>query len=95
MEPALLASFAAVLVAFGIVSRRMERGVVTPPMVVVGLGIGLGQLGWRLEPGRELLGDLAELTLVVVLFTDAARIDLAHLRLRRSLPARLLGIGLP
>ena len=94
MEPALLASFAAVLVAFGIVSRRMERGVVTPPMVVVGLGIGLGQLGW-LEPGRELLADLAELTLVVVLFTDAARIDLAHLRLRRSLPARLLGIGLP
>ena len=59
MEPALLASFAAVLVAFGIVSRRMERGVVTPPMVVVGLGIGLGQLG-SLEPGRELLGDLAD-----------------------------------
>ena len=33
--------------------------------------------------------------LVLVLFTDAARIDLEHLRLQRSLPARLLGIGLP
>ena len=94
MEPALLASFAAALVVFGVVSRRMERGVVSPPMVFVGLGIGLGQLGW-LDSGRDLLSALAELTLVVVLFTDAARIDLARLRPQGSLPARLLGIGLP
>ena len=38
---------------------------------------------------------LTQLTLVLVLFTDATRIDLAHLRLEESLPARLLGIGLP
>ena len=92
MEPAFLASFAAALVAFGVVSRRMERGVVSPPMVFVGLGIGLGQLGW-LDSSSSLLTALAQLTLVMVLFTDAARIDLAHLRLQ--LPARLLGIGLP
>ena len=72
----------------------MERGVVSPPIVFLGLGIGVGQLGW-LDSGRDLLSALAELTLVVVLFTDAARIDLAHLRLQESLPARLLGIGLP
>ena len=94
MEPALLASFATALVVFGVVSRRMERGVVSPPMVFVGLGIGLGQLGW-LDSGRDMLSALAELTLVVVLFTDAARIDLARLRPQGSLPARLLGIGLP
>ena len=94
MEPALLASFAVALVAFGAVSRRMERGVVSPPMVFLGLGIVLGQLGW-LDSGRGLLDGLAELTLVLVLFTDATRIDLAHLRLEGSLPARLLGIGLP
>ena len=94
MEPAALASFAVVLVAFGAVSRRMERGVVSPPMVFVGLGCALGQLGW-LGPGTGLLDGLTELTLILVLFTDAARIDLAHLRLEGSLPARLLGIGLP
>ena len=94
MEPALLASFAVALVAFGAVSRRMERGVVSPPMAFLGLGIVLGQLGW-LDSGSGLLDGLAELTLVLVLFTDAARIDLAHLRLEGGLPARLLGIGLP
>ena len=92
MEPAFLASFALAVVVFGVVSRRMERGVVSPPMVFAGLGIGLGQLGW-LDSVGGLLAALAQLTLVMVLFTDAARIDFAHLRLQ--LPARLLGIGLP
>ena len=94
MELSVLASFALALVAFGAVSRRMERGVVSPPMVFLGLGIALGKLGW-LDSGAGLLDGLTELTLVLVLFTDAARIDLAHLRLQESLPARLLGIGLP
>jgi NhaP-type Na+/H+ or K+/H+ antiporter len=38
---------------------------------------------------------LAELTLVLVLFGDAARIDLRALREELGLPMRLLGIGLP
>ena len=63
-------------------------------MVFLGLGVVLGKLGW-LDSGGGLLDGLTELTLVLVLFTDAARIDLEHLRLQRSLPARLLGIGLP
>ena len=46
MEPTVLASFAVALVAFGAVSRRMERGVVSPPMVFLGLGVVLGKLGW-------------------------------------------------
>ena len=38
---------------------------------------------------------LAEATLAVVLFNDASRIDLRALRRSYSIPARLLGIGLP
>jgi hypothetical protein len=38
---------------------------------------------------------LAELMLVVVLFTDVSRIGLSCLRREESLPIRLLGIGLP
>ncbi len=35
---------------------------------------------------------LAELTLVLVLFTDASRIDLSLLRRQNNLPMRLLGL---
>ena len=38
---------------------------------------------------------LAEATLVVVLFTDASRIDLRALRSEHRVPVRLLSIGLP
>jgi len=38
---------------------------------------------------------VAELTLAIVLFSDAASIDLRSLRRNASLPGRLLGIGMP
>ena len=38
---------------------------------------------------------LAEVTLTLVLFTDAARIDMTALRHEYAVPLRLLGIGLP
>ena len=94
MEPELLASIAAALIAFGVVSRKMERGIVSPPMVFVLLGLALGRVGW-LGVERAFIDGLAELTLALLLFTDAARIDLTCLRREESLPARLLGIGLP
>ena len=55
MEPGLLAAVSIALLAFGVVSRRAERSVVTPPMVFVLLGLALGThgLGWLdLEEGR-------------------------------------------
>ena len=48
-----------------------------------------------LKPNGETVKLLAEGTLAVVLFGDAARIDLRALREQLSVPARLLGIGLP
>ena len=44
--------------------------------------------------GEELRG-VAELTLTLVLFTDASRLNLRALRQDYPLPARLLGVGLP
>jgi sodium/hydrogen antiporter len=38
---------------------------------------------------------VAELALAIVLFSDAARIDLRSLREHSGLPGRLLGIGMP
>jgi NhaP-type Na+/H+ or K+/H+ antiporter len=67
-------------------------------MVFVGAGflVGSAGLAWlQLESDHHTVSALAEATLVVVLFGDAARIDLRALRREYSLPARLLGIGLP
>ena len=93
-----LAVLAAVVFAFGLVSRRLEGTVLTAPIVfVVGgavlgsAGLGLVELG--LDDHAVLL--LGEIALALVLFTDAARINLSALRQNQGLPLRLLGIGMP
>jgi NhaP-type Na+/H+ or K+/H+ antiporter len=93
-----LGLIAVVVVAYGLVSRWLERHSISAPMVFVAAGILLGPdvadlLHLELTGHAGLL--LAELALVVVLFSDASRIDLGALRANESLPARLLGIGMP
>jgi NhaP-type Na+/H+ or K+/H+ antiporter len=93
-----LALVAFALLLFGAVSKKAERSPLTPPIffVLVGLAMSPRALGWLdLDVDGSVIHALAELTLVLVLFTDASRIDLACLRREESLPARLLGIGLP
>src|SRR6202034_2585490 len=46
-------------------------------------------------PSHELVKALAEITLVLVLFSDASRVGLRDLRADAGLCLRLLGIGLP
>ena len=93
-----LAVVALFVVGFGLVSKRIQTTVVTAPMVFVLFGVAIGPGGFGLldvaldSPAVRLL---AELTLVLVLFTDAARIDLVRLRREHNIPVRLLGIGLP
>jgi NhaP-type Na+/H+ or K+/H+ antiporter len=67
-------------------------------MVFVGAGFLFGDegLGWlEIRGGESSVRVLAEATLVIVLFTDASRIDLRALRREYVVPARLLGVGLP
>ena len=92
-----LAVVALFILGFGLVSKRIQTTVVTAPMIFVLFGVlvgpGLGLVNVALDsPAVQLL---AELTLVLVLFTDAARIDLARLRREHNIPLRLLGVGLP
>lgn len=89
---------AAVVIAFGLVSGRLAGTWITPPMVYVAAGMILGSAGLGVvDLGLEQEGVrlLAEATLVVVLFSDASRIDLRVLRTEYLLPVRLLGLGLP
>ncbi|MEJ5914743.1 cation:proton antiporter domain-containing protein [Pseudokineococcus sp. 1T1Z-3] len=86
------------VLAFSLLAGRLSGSVVTMPMVFTALGLllGPGMLGvLDLQVGDELVSVLAEVTLVVVLFTDASRMDLRTV-LRHHGPAlRLLGLGLP
>ena len=89
---------AAVVFVFGLVSRRLEGTVLTAPLVFVAAGIilgpaGLGLVEFGLDEHTVLL--LGEIALAIVLFTDAAGINLSALRQNEGVPLRLLGIGMP
>ncbi len=93
-----LAIVAALVFAWGALSARLERFDVTAPIVFVVAGLLLTHglltpLGFL--PPPELVKALAEITLVLVLFSDASRVGLRDLRADSGLCVRLLGIGLP
>ncbi len=93
-----LAVAAALVLGYAVVSRRLDRTVLTAPLVFVlgGLAVGDDGLGLiDLRIGSEAVRLLAEVTLTLVLFADASRIDLRTLRRELGFPARLLAIGLP
>ena len=92
---AVLAGFA---LLYSIVAGRIERTWISGPIVFLAFGLLIGPLGLGLisaETDPETLKTLAELTLALVLFADAARTDLGVLHQTRRLPFRLLALGLP
>ncbi len=89
---------ALVFLGFGLVSKKLSTAMVTPPMVFVLAGFILSApvLGFLdVEVEQHLLKLLLEVTLVLVLFSDAARIDLDKLRKDHIVPQRMLLIGMP
>ena len=93
-----LAIVALALLGVAAISGRLLGTPVTPAMlfVAVGLLVGPEVLG-ELDPesSSSTVRTLAEATLALVLFCDASRAELRHLRREVGLPLRLLGIGLP
>jgi len=86
------------LLGYSAIAGRVERSWITGPMVFTAAGFILGPsaLGLlRLDLAAVDLRVLAEATLAMVLFTDAANADLRVLRRAVGLPVRLLLIGLP
>ena len=89
MPPAVVLAISAAIVGYSIVSRRARRSFVTPAMVFMGLGLLVAQgVPGGLPRGVQgaLVAALAELTLVVVLYTDASRINLPLLWREHGLP---------
>jgi NhaP-type Na+/H+ or K+/H+ antiporter len=89
--------FVALLFLYSLASRRLERTVLTAPMVFTGAGIVVLLC---LPTLRQRQGDihvflqLAEVGLVLLLFTDASPTDLGVLKSIRNLPLRLLTTGM-
>ncbi len=84
--------------AYSVIATRLARGVVNGAVVYLAFGVVAGPLGlgWLdLSVGSEGVRTIAELTLALVLFTDASNANLAVLRRTLKLPRRLLLVGLP
>ncbi len=89
---------AAGLIGFALVSRRLRDTAFTPPLIFAAFGLAIGGAGLgivEVDFDLGLIHTIAELTLVLVLFSDAARIDLRNLRAEHNLPIRMLVVGLP
>jgi sodium/hydrogen antiporter len=92
------AMFALLLLGYAAFSVRLAASPVSSAIVFTAAGLLLGPIALGfigVEVSSEAVKLLAEVTLAVALFTDAARIDLRQLRKQLGLPVRLLGIGLP
>jgi NhaP-type Na+/H+ or K+/H+ antiporter len=93
-----LALIALALLGIAAVSRRLAGTPITPAILFVAFGLLVGPEvldGINLASSSATVRALAEVTLALVLFSDASRIDLGALRRTVGVPVRLLGIGLP
>src|SRR5512147_2907129 len=94
---ALTTVFVILVFLYSLLSRRLERTVVTAPIVFTAAGLLTFLMPrWlsALEIERKSFLLVAELGLVMTLFTDAAHIDLRVLKGNRNLPVRLLSTGM-
>lgn len=92
------ALIALLFLAFALGSRKLSSSVLTGPMLFAGFGFLIGPqvLGWvELDISNHVIHTVAEVTLVVVLFTDAASTELRVFRESGNLPLRMLLIGMP
>ncbi|MBX0300399.1 cation:proton antiporter [Cryobacterium sp. 1639] len=88
----------AIIVLWSVFSRPLDRRGITSALflTVVGFLVGTSALGWLDVAVDSAVAELvAELALVLLLFSDATRIDLRALRRELAWPTRLLLIGLP
>ncbi|MDJ0879154.1 MAG: cation:proton antiporter [Halieaceae bacterium] len=93
-----LAVLTAFAFLFSVIAGRIERSVLTGPMVYIFFGLLAGPLGLGildLEVDAIEVRVIADLTLALVLFLDAANADLKVLRTHAAIPRRMLLIGLP
>lgn len=87
-----------VFFGFALISKRIQGSFLTPPILFTLAGLILSHLlmetaGFSYNHGGLHL--IAELTLILVLAADSSQISLDELKKMKTIPARLLLVGLP
>jgi len=97
-EYSVILTIALLVLMYGYISKVLTRFNISGPMMFTGLGLLISPLGLdisQVEIDAEFVTIIVEIALVLVLFSDAALLDLKLLRQSWRLPTRLLVIGLP
>ncbi|WP_221801162.1 cation:proton antiporter [Oceanobacter mangrovi] len=97
-DSSLIFALSLALLFYGLLARRIDAAGVSAPMLMTLAGILVSPLGLNLVDANiqaEGLKLLAELTLALILFTDASQVNRHQLLRFGILPIRLLAIGLP
>jgi sodium/hydrogen antiporter len=92
------AVLALLVLAWAVTSDLLARLNITGPLVFAVAGYALGNPDWgplSVDVEAPVVHRIAELTLALLLFSDAARVNLSRLKHDALLPGRLLAIGLP
>ncbi|KIC39042.1 sodium:potassium antiporter [Ruegeria sp. ANG-R] len=87
---------AAFVFGYAMTADKLDKTPFTAPMLFLGFGLLISRTGFI--PGdhaTEILHFVAEVTLIVLLFLDAAKTDLRALRTHHVWPMRMLLLGVP
>jgi NhaP-type Na+/H+ or K+/H+ antiporter len=93
-----LTAIAVVVVAYTLVASKLDRWWISGPMVFVAAGAVLGPAVLNVLPlsvTNEAVLTVTELTLALLLFSDASTVRLREVEGDAGLPTRLLFVGLP
>jgi sodium/hydrogen antiporter len=88
----------AIIIVWSVFSAPLDRRGITSALFLsaAGLAVGASALGWLdISVESAVAERVAEVALVLLLFSDASRLDLRSLRQGFGWPSRLLFIGLP
>ncbi len=92
------ATIVVIIIVWSAFSAPLDRRGITSALffTVAGFVVGASALGWLDVSVESAVAErVTEIALVLLLFSDAARLDLRSLRRELSWPSRLLLIGLP
>ena len=98
LTPPVILIMLGAIATYALISRRLSSSIISLPMVFAALGLLLGRLGLQLVPaetGNEIVQFVAEITLILVLFSDASQVKTALLKRSVAIPTRMLLIGMP
>ncbi len=97
-ESSIILGITLVILGYGFFSRLLSRLNISGPMIFTTVGILFSPLVFgakNLVIDGNVVQTIAEIALILVLFTDAASLNLKRLRHEWNFPVRLLFVGLP